>query len=191
MSAAWTPAETWELGTACERNLGKPGAWQRIARQLGRTPTAVRLKAQSLGMYRTADGRTCVNVTQIAYHTGRHHTTVLDWIKRGHLDGLLRRHERYAASYSVEVEALWDWLADIRHWHLYDPAEMPDPDWRAYFAELRTGWIGTAEAAEMLHVCKVRVGQLVRDGLLPGVRTARAIWVRRADVDAYAEARRT
>jgi excisionase family DNA binding protein len=52
---------------------------------------------------------------------------------------------------------------------------------------MSAGWIGTAEAAEALHVCKVRVGQLVRDGLLPGVRTSRAIWLRRADVEAYAQ----
>lgn len=122
----WTDAEL----TYLEQALGRVGV-VKIAAHLGRTPTAVRLKAKRLGLRQSDDGYT---LRGLCAGLGCDHHKVAKWLEAGWLKGTRRQTERTEAQggdmwrfsdaavrdlvrlHPLEIDprrAEWVWLVDL------------------------------------------------------------------------------
>jgi len=106
--------------------------------------------------------------------------TVTWWLREGYLKG--RRGQRCGLnrSWYVTEEALLDFLADARYWHLWGPERIQDANLRQWVTEARNGalFLTTGEVAARLSVAHATVHSYIQKGLLPAVR--RGNWLIRA-----------
>lgn len=144
-----------------------------IAAQLGRTPTAVRLKAKKLGVRWTRQGKEALpghglTARAVARALGVQDKAVTWWLDRGYLAGTRRAvgmgpHKMWR----VQPAAIEAFLRDYR-W-LYDPARIVDRGWRAFVAALPVAaYVGTIEAARLLCYQPGSIPALIRRGDLAG-----------------------
>ena len=147
----WTAGETRYLHATV--GLLSP---EEIARELRRTPVAVRLRAKRLGLHWVQQRpgtpvRHGYPASEVARLLGvRDAKTVVGWITAGYLDGhrsgvCVGRHRVWR----VYPEAIERFLATYR-W-LYQPGRIVDTGWRAFVAALPPEeYVGVAEAARRL-----------------------------------------
>lgn len=165
---AWTPAETARLRAGV--GLLSP---EQLARELRRTPTAVRLRAKRLNLrwvlpaapHQPSHG---LPASEVARRLGVPCAkTVVRWVESGFLDGA-RCSVRVGARrvWRIPPDAVARFLATYR-W-LYDPGRIADPGWRAFVAALPPErYLTVGEAARRLCYEAGSVNQLIARGDLP------------------------
>ena len=161
----WTAGETRYLHATV--GLLSP---EEIARELRRTPVAVRLRAKRLGLHwvQPLPGtpvRHGYPASEVARMLGvRDAKMVVGWITAGYLDGhrsgvRVGRHRVWR----VYPEAIERFLRTYR-W-LYDARRVTDPACRALVRALPPeGYVGTAEAARLLCYQPASVVKLIARG---------------------------
>lgn len=161
----WTPAETARLRAAV--GLRSP---EQLARELRRTPTAIRLRAKRLQLrwvlpaspQQPAHG---LPASEVARRLGVSCAkTVVWWIRAGFLDGaqcdVLVGGGRV---WRIVPDAVARFLATYR-W-LYDPGRIADPGWRAFVAALPPErYLTAGEAARRLCYEVGSIDQLIVRG---------------------------
>lgn len=178
------PARDWrddEVATLRD-TIGWRSAEQ-IAKALGRTPTAVRIKAKRLKLHWIKGSvERSGNIRPVERHRHLGYTardvakmlgiacakTVAWWIEEGWLRGT-KRPVRYGNNtvWRIHADAIEAFLRDYR-W-LYDPARIVDRGWRAFVAGLPPAeWVGTAEAARLLPYTQGSISALCSRGDLAG-----------------------
>lgn len=177
---AWTKAECARLIWLADEWHRQPRMTERLAERFGRSPKAIRDMLRKLDWRNgSTGGRT---LRQVAALLAIDEGSLLALVRKGRFVPGLAYHARPAA-YRIQDDELWDWMTDMRSWHLWEPCRLREPVWRVHFAELRRDWLTTQQAADILCVCPARVLDMRRLGHLPGSKpTPRAVWFRRADV---------
>lgn len=173
-SEHWTTAEVEILDRSFGHRTDKA-----IAKQLGRTVVAVRLKAKRLGMHKRTAGFTARSVGEIFGVDGS--TIGKVWIRRG----LLRARRAAVREYDgrvvhwivsgTEVEAFI-----TRHPELVDVEKMPESYYRALAA--RDPWIGLAEVHRLTGRPLHAIARLIADGVLRGRKRGQYWYVPASEV---------
>jgi hypothetical protein len=184
----WTDAELRKLVWLYDRYENKEDAIQRIAKTLNRSEHGVRIKAQTMGLFRKPDGVETLGVNQIAALFCRDHTSVLDWVKRGTFGKLIKPHKNVGV-YRVKVDDLWEWMEKPATWHLWEPETLTDKETCIYFTDLRAGWIDAGQAGNLLNCQQSHVNKLRSRGAIPGMGFKRCAWYRIEDIHRYREGR--
>lgn len=167
-----------------ERNRGF--GYAAIARRLGRSETAVRLKAKRL-RYRLLHTRAALTAADVQRLLGLScPKSVARWIEAYGLRARNAGTPRHPI-YRVQWEDLYAWLEDPAHWMAYDPARCTEPPLREHLAELRQGqprWLSVGEVARRYCVGCSTVKQWVAKGFLPATRYGNW-WIRESDLDGW------
>jgi excisionase family DNA binding protein len=177
----WTRAEEFRMvGMVADHR-----PYREIAVALGRSDGQVRQRCAKLKASVTkANGRT---ITAVARLMGVDQKAVAWWVAEKWLraadtgtrmgKGPLR---------IVEHDWLLRFLADERHWHLWEPERIAEPDLREWAIEQRAGvrFLTTGEAGERLGLTHYAVNQLVRQGRIRAVKRG-PNWLIRSDWCVY------
>jgi DNA-binding transcriptional MerR regulator len=136
-----------------------------IAEALGRTVNAVCIKRKRMGLRHEWDGW-LLTARGVARAIGVDNKTVILKGNRG------RGRGRSGLCWRVTREKLFDFVADPRYWHLWDPALIRDPALRAWAQEVRGGrrYLSVGEIARRYHVHPNAVNRWIRKGYLPGIK---------------------
>lgn len=177
----WTPDKLLQLADL----LAEGETDAAIARIFGKTVTAVRLARKRHGLPSRRKLLMTQRAVEAAMGIPDSGKAVAGWIKRGWLRARVgervgRHRERY-----VTREALYDFLADPRYWHVWRPERIRDAQLRLWARELRLdNYIRIGEAAQRLGVGHSAVNCYINAGLLPARRWGNW-WVRESDVAAF------
>lgn len=166
--------------------VDKGFSYAHIARRLGRTETAVILKAKRIG-YRLLHTRAALTCREIGDLLGLGcQKTAAKWIGRY---GLKARNggTKQKPIWRVQWEDLCAWLEDPAHWMAYDPARCTSPPLREHLVEIRQGqprWLTPGQVAQRYSVGWGTVKQWVEKGFLPATRYGNW-WIRESDLNGW------
>ena len=164
----WSPEDLMRL----EEMLGAGMSDTIIGRRLGCTALAVNIvrKRRGIPARRTFfnSGRTIAR--RLGIPSGD--KTVTWWLQKGYLRGRRGQGCGPYKGWYVTDEALFDFLADARYWHLWGPERIRDLELADWAAENRNGtrFLTTGEAGQRLGVGHSTVNEYIRGGLLRAVR---------------------
>lgn len=172
----WTPATAARLRWEAETYIGDANYLHRLAARFGRTPHACRAALVRHYGWTYCGATGYLTIHQVAVLLGVSAAALQRLLERGAFIPEVSRHDG-PKPYRITYDALWDWLTDMRSWHVWTPARLADPAMRAHFSELRAGWLSVAQAAALLGITPNALHRYRRDGRLPGVKPApRAVW---------------
>lgn len=184
----WTPATAARLRWEAETYIGDANYLHRLAARFGRTPHACRAALRRHYGWTYCGATGYLTIHQVAVLLGVSAAALQRLLERGAFIPGLSRHDG-PKPYRITYDALWDWLTDMRSWHVWTPARLADPAMRAHFSELRRGWLNSEQVADMLCLSTDSVHRLRREGRLPGAKpTPRSTWFRDQDVLAFRSA---
>lgn len=159
-----------------------------IAQRLGRTPTAILVKAKRIGrsMRRTP---VVLNAREAGRLLGISCSKrIVDWSRRGWLTARARPTSGTVRTiWAVQYDHLVAFLRDSRYWMTYDPARITDPELRAELVELRANaprWLTPGEVAARCCVDAGTVKQWIAKGYLPATRYGNH-WIWSADLEGW------
>lgn len=159
----------------------KPAA--AIARQLGRTASAVHLKASKLGVPRRDPGLLSLNELTILLGVDYH---VLRRLVGTEFPGRKGGSARINGEFEIREDDVIAWLR-AKPWMV--DRDNVEPSWRVYVAER---YVTVAEAFRRGAAHASALGQAAYAGLLPGQRKRGLFWVvPESTLPALIEARRT
>jgi hypothetical protein len=166
---SWSAADIDQLHTLIDKGFG----YDHIARKLGRTRTAVLLKAKRIS-YRLTHTRAALSARDAAGVLGLSCSkTVARWIG-GY--GLKARNAgtRDRPLWRIQWEDLLAWLEDRDHWMAYDPMRCVDLCLREHLVEIRETqpgrWLTPGEVGQRYCVTFEAVKQWVAKGFIPATR---------------------
>lgn len=159
----WTPYDVGMLHYFVDEGY----SYMRIARKLkrSRSSVAARLKRHRLGHKQHDDLR---SASQVAAVFGVTVNMLCGWIARGWLPAR-NAGNRKKPFWRIGALDILAFLDNDETWIAWVPAQLTDPDLRAYAAELRAGpprWMSTSEIAHRFHVDVSTVQNWIRYGLL-------------------------
>lgn len=164
---AWTHEQTDALATLLANGL----SYDEIARRLGRTPTAVRVRCWRLG-WTMQQHPTVLTASEAARLLGASAYAIVTWIARGWLPARRRRSGPHTY-WAIQYDALRAMLANDATWMAWQPERVPDPALRAELLALRAGqpaWLTVGEVARRCHVTTRAVYAWIMRGQLPATR---------------------
>lgn len=172
----WTEAEYELLDDLLDRGSSD----STIARSLGRTVAAIRLKRARRHLPSRTERTLTANRVRETLGIGSARP-IRTWIQRRWLSA-----RKVGALWVIREEALLDFLATPDHWHLWDPSRITDPTLREWAEELRGGvrYLTVREVAARVGVSASAAYNWVSHGRLRAVR--RGNWlVRESDLDGF------
>ena len=159
----------------------------KIARALGRTPEAVRIRAVRLGLSQKWRGKySARGVGRIFAVDSK---TVNLWIAQGLMAGRKSRVRAGASRrWCVQHEAIEAFIA--AHPTQYERRRIADPYWRRLADKAATDLVPVLVAARIVGCCEETIKRRIRRGMWPGERVrcggGFAWMVRRSDLAAFA-----
>ena len=165
---AWTQHDIGRLIDLADAGVGDHD----IARKLGRTPKAVTLRRQRLGVM----ARPGFSRTEASAILGVGYQTLNAWLLKGWIIGTRSGlHLDVGGTWRITTEALCAFLGDPRHarrWHI---DRVQAGYWREIAAELRPEVLTLREAGRLLNVHAETVRTLEHEGRLPGLRVGTGV----------------
>lgn len=169
----WTQEEVDLLDELLD--AGRDDAW--IARRLGRSPNAIKIRRQRMGLpSRRGRGSTARAVGALLGLACSKRVTW--WIEQGWLRAYRgQRIGRSRREWVIQEDALLEFLQNPAHWHLWDVEAITDAGLREWAREMRgeARYLTTGEVARRYFVSTNAVQSWISRGLLPAVR--RANWL--------------
>jgi len=143
-----------------------------IGRVLGCTAVAINVVRKRRGI--TCRRKVLHSARAIAKRLGipSGDKTVAWWLQNGYLKGRRGQGCGPYLGWYVTEEALLDFLADARYWHLWTPERIRDANLREWITDTRNGthFLTTGEVAARLAVHHATVNDYIHRRLLPAVR---------------------
>ncbi len=158
-----------------------------IAQKLGRTETAVVVRAKRIGLRTLVNHPDALAEWQIAPMLGIDRKTVWLWMNRGVLpvDVIYKRN---LPCRIVWRDDLIRWVKDYRNWIYVDPQRVADPDLRRIVnkavREWNDEWLKPGQAAAILDVQPKILARLNRKGVLKQALKWNCWYYRRSEVEA-------
>jgi hypothetical protein len=175
----WRRSDIDEL----KRLIDEGYSYTLIARRLGRSREAVKIKAERIN-YRMMHTKNAISARDAQALLGLACSkTVIRWIT-GY--GLKARNggTKERPLWRIQWLDLMEWLEAPEHWMAYDPAKVSERTLREHLTEIRQGqprWLTAGEVARRLCVTESAVATYRAGGLLPMVRYGNW-WARESDV---------
>lgn len=121
----WTKQDDWELRNLVDQHLHI----RKIARKLHRTPSGVQHRIHELGVQRIQQNSHTYTLAQVSRILQVGIGSVGRWVNNGLLRASLIRmqHDKKRRGYHrIDALDLYDFLANPRHWHLYQLEHVTD-----------------------------------------------------------------
>ncbi len=158
-----------------------------IAQKLGRTETAVVVRAKRIGLRTLVNHPDALSEWQIAAMLGVDRKTVWLWMNRGVLPVDVI-YKRTLPCRVVWRDQLVRWIKDYRNWIYLNPKRVVDPELRRVVnTAVRTWgdeWLKPSEAAEILGVQRRMLYSFMRRGILKDSLRWNCWYYRRSEVEA-------
>lgn len=186
-SHALTPERIWTPDDEARVRLGIAHGWSdaTIGRWLGRTATAVHVRANRLGISYLQP--TTASAAEVARALGvKCNKTVIRWAQLGWLP-VERSSTMPGAKWRFLWADVWAFCEDLQYWMAWRPERLTDPARRTWAMELRKGqpqWLTPGQVAQRCNVARNVVNAWIGQFGLKATRYGNW-WINERDLEGW------
>lgn len=143
---------------------------KRIGERLGRSETGVRLKLKRLGYKWIQEVNGFQTMRAVGRLFGVDDHTVQWWIEMGWMKaGRFPLGFGVHRAWKISHDAIYEFIEDEEHWHLWEPGRMQSGDFRGYAEEIRAGtgiFLTTGELGSLAYYSHSWIQDLISRGII-------------------------